>query len=300
MAVLLKSESVTVLRLLRLLKPLRTIKALPGLRLLLSVCIVSIEAHVAVQLISNGVIAYIAAPVLVVLRGSMTGRCVRTDALDLAAEALRDATNATGATFERLCALNGTMGRSCPSGMACVDSHINPVFGMRHFDHFGGVWVLMQQLATLDRWSVTVYQVQDALGVWTAAPLTAALFVLAYGVLLLSLMVTVIVVSQELKAIDDEREGGPKGKQARGSVASSDARGLLHSFAGQVDRLSCAELCCHMCRSPFSRSARQRLGRALHARWAHIVAQYHEDRRTYPLRTPTRPGGVRWMVFRLM
>ena len=76
----------------------------------------------------------------------------------------------------------------------------------------------------------------------------------------------------------------------------SDAE-ALGPIAGTT-QLDVAALCEHL--QAKRSSARQRLGRALHARWAHIVAQYHEGRRTYPLRTPTRPGGVRWMVFRLM
>lgn len=122
-AILLDSSSVTVLRLLRLLKPLRTLKALPGLRLLISVCGVSLYAHVAVQLISNGVMAYFAAPVLILLGGSMTGRCVDASEPDQAAAAHALALANANATFERLCGLTGG-GRACGEGRVCADSGI--------------------------------------------------------------------------------------------------------------------------------------------------------------------------------
>ena len=128
-------------------------------------------------------------------------------------------------------------------------------------------------------------------------------------------------MSQELQAIDEERQthggtdegaagetatlklaGGERGGDPNNGLEWSRTQAALHRphelpHAGDVEgarRLRWYDFCCT---NPLLPQSRRRFVSRARASWAFCAAQLREQRRTYPLRTYARPGGLRYAFF---
>ena len=210
------------LRLLRTLKPLRTLKALPRLRMLISVCLQLGHEMLSMVLLLLIFIMWSTTLVLPVWKGSrnqatLTWRCA-DPTLGEAGAQLSALANANS-TFERLCSANDHSGRSCEEGLACMDSGMNPLYGYRHFEHFGAGFITLLQVVTLDGWSVIQYQLQDATNDTVIFFFTAFVLCTSFGITLLFLNVIVVRVAQQIKEADNKHQSRPQ-KQAESSAAA--------------------------------------------------------------------------------
>ena len=191
--------NVQALRLLRTLKPLRTLKALPSLQMLISVCLNLGHELVSIFAIFLIFLLWVTTFVQPIYQstpqqngGLFTWRCAESseNAWFLASSANH--------SFERLCSTPGSNGRGCDEGLSCYDSGVNPMWGLRHFDDFGASFVTLLQCATLDKWSIVLYQMQDATGDMVVPLLLIFVLSTAYGLSLLFLNIIVVKVAETI------------------------------------------------------------------------------------------------------
>ena len=105
-----------------------------------------------------------------------------------------------------------------------MDSGMNPLYGYRHFEHFGAGFITLLQVVTLDGWSVIQYQLQDATNDTVIFFFTAFVLCTSFGITLLFLNVIVVRVAQQIKEADNKHQSRPQ-KQAESSAAARCFRG---------------------------------------------------------------------------
>ena len=272
------------LRLLRTLKPLRTLKALPRLRMLISVCLQLGHEMLSMVLLLLIFIMWSTTLVLPVWKGSrnqatLTWRCA-DPALGEAGAQLSALANANS-TVERLCSANDHSGRSCEEGLACMDSGMNPLYGYRHFEHFGAGFITLLQVVTLDGWSVIQYQLQDATNDTVIFFFTAFVLCTSFGITLLFLNVIVVRVAQQIKEADNKHQSRPR------KDAESSAAARLERMAKLVEWGSDHVVVNKVIRPPgrLKRVFGTGVGFVME-RWKALVASLRREERVYPLAGP--------------
>ena len=222
--------NIKALRLLRLLKPLRALKAFPGLQLLITVCGALMHQLLTVFALTMLLLVWWLAMLAPLWHAALTHRCVPVDGVGTSGMMNLDSDHPTLAMamvgdsgLERLCrtdeyggsldAFNGG-GRTCPAGFACVDTGVGPAGGYRRFDSVPWGLLTLLQIATLDRWSTVLYELQDGLADWVVLPVFLVMFTTAFGALLLSLNCIVIKCSEVLQGHDQlARSSGRNAEQ---------------------------------------------------------------------------------------
>ena len=179
------------------------------------------------------------------------GKIAASRVLLVAAALLLAALASANATFERLCSAGGA-GRQCADGLSCIDSGISPVWGLRHFDSFGGGFVALLQCTTLDGWSLVMYQAQDAVGTVAVGVFTVVVLCTAYGVALPFLNIIVVKV-QPPRPSDAPSTLAPHavGRRSNGTL-QEEARSQPHGRARHLSCVARPVLCSCRWRSRFA------------------------------------------------
>ena len=153
----------SILRLLRLLKPLRTLKLMPGVQLLVNALLKVLKHHFVLVTILMFCIMTAILPLLQWYPLTMTGRCAPANE-SLEVVAFRAAVQ-TYRMDEELCNLDHSGGRRCSLFEACFDVGRSPVWNLRNFDGFGTGSLSLLQCSTLDGWTSVFKQMLDAVRV---------------------------------------------------------------------------------------------------------------------------------------
>jgi hypothetical protein len=185
--------NLSVLRSFRVLRPLRTISGIEGLRVIVSALMkaVTLLVDTAIVLFFFFIIFSIAGVQL--WTGILKQRCVNEN---------------TGIMHvdDIIC---GSV--SCPSGYFCGKTNENPNYGVTNFDNIGYSILVVFQSVTLEGWSVIMIQVQKAFNIISLVFFIPLVFIGAFFLLNL----TLVVIHSKFS---DEHEANKEAKKHRNYI----------------------------------------------------------------------------------
>ncbi|XP_069952199.1 sodium channel protein para-like isoform X2 [Cherax quadricarinatus] len=204
------------LRTFRVLRALKTVSIMPGLKTIINALLNSIKQLVEVMTLTVFCLMVFALFALQVYMGVLKNKCVKNMGHNLTNEEWRrwldndtnwyieNGTDHPQFGTPRLCG-NATGARVCPTGFGCLpDVGDNPNYGFTNFDNF--LWSMLTtfQLITLDYWEDVYNKV-----IATGGPLQVVFFaiVVFFGSFyLINLMLAVVAMSYEEEAENTEEE----------------------------------------------------------------------------------------------
>ncbi|CAH1797368.1 unnamed protein product [Owenia fusiformis] len=216
------------LRTFRVLRPLKTVSIIPGLKLIVNALIKSMRMLLEVMILTLFCMAVFALFAIQVYVGVLRQKCV----LDLPSN-WHDLSNNSDVYYldwtkdtshwledEDQYFICGNISGSaqCPAGYTCLpDIGSNPNYGYTSFDHFGWAMLTCFQLVTLDFWEDVYNKVISANGPWN---IIFFWFVVFFGAFyLVNLMLAVVTMSYEEEATnagkEKEREQAAKDAQKK-------------------------------------------------------------------------------------
>ncbi|KAF0293556.1 Sodium channel protein type 10 subunit alpha [Amphibalanus amphitrite] len=196
------------LRTFRVLRALKTVSIMPGLRTIINALLNSLTQLVEVMSLTLFCLMVFALFALQVFMGVLRNKCVLEP--DTAEQWPQYSTNSTFWAIDNhtedfmLCG-NGSGARLCPAGYVCLPGiGDNPNYGYTSFDTF--LWSMLTtfQLITLDFWEDVYNKIIAAMGPWSI--LFFGLVVFFGSFYLINLMLAVVAMSYEEEAENTEEE----------------------------------------------------------------------------------------------
>uniref|UniRef100_H2ZPU7 Sodium channel protein n=1 Tax=Ciona savignyi TaxID=51511 RepID=H2ZPU7_CIOSA len=194
---------IAVLRTFRVLRALKTMSVVPGLRGIVKALLRSIHAlkdAVALTVFCVSVFALIGYQLF---HGTLRQKCVlNSGTFDLAPNALKAWKN----DVENYCMSEPSTGLDmCPLGYTCNEAGDNPDFGYTSFDHFFLAFLTSFRLVALDSWSRLYYLTLHTIGKTYA--IFYILVVLLGSYYLVNLILAVVYMAyEEQQAVVEEEE----------------------------------------------------------------------------------------------
>eukprot|EP00794_Sanderia_malayensis_P009765 gene9765-10764_t len=191
----------TGIRTFRVLRALRTISAVEGLKTMVNALLKSMRLLSDVLALTTFFICVFALLGLQLFSGYLLNKCVRmpgniTEPYDVY---VRNSDNwySVDGVFE-VCG-NFSTSRRCPTNYTCLpDIGDNPNYGYTSFDHFGWALLTSFQLVTMDFWENAYFNVISAAGSWSVFYFMVVIFFGSFY--LINLVLAVVAVSYEQEA----------------------------------------------------------------------------------------------------
>eukprot|EP00762_Andalucia_godoyi_P001647 ANDGO_07082.mRNA.1 Sodium channel protein 60E len=144
------------IRVLRVFRPLRIIRTLAGLRILVGSLVASFPMLVDVAFLCFFFLLIYGIVGLQSFSGRFHYQC------------LTPSGNSTVPIDEDLCSSDPSEGgRECPSGSSCLSVGQNPNYGITNFDNFGWAVLTVFQCVSMEGWTDIMYMTMDAVSAWT-------------------------------------------------------------------------------------------------------------------------------------
>ncbi|XP_063675163.1 sodium channel protein type 9 subunit alpha-like isoform X8 [Bolinopsis microptera] len=232
-------KDLSFIKALRVLRSLRTITVVPGLRIMVNSLLKSLKNLSDVMLLTLFFLAVFAIIGLQLFMGQLKYRCIRKPDLEseepghqhhlwwgknttetfeltddvkgMRREFLNNQDNwIPDADDPIICALPRSPGtRQCPEPSKCLQTDINPNDGYTSFDNFGFAMLTCAQLITLDFWEDVYGKVLGSSGAYY---IVYFLFIIFFGSFyLINLVLAVVAISyeQEVLSPQEEKSGLP-------------------------------------------------------------------------------------------
>ncbi|XP_066274287.1 sodium channel protein type 4 subunit alpha-like isoform X2 [Branchiostoma lanceolatum] len=210
--------NLTGIRTFRVLRALKTISIVPGLKTIVNALLKSMKMLGEVMLLIVFCLTVFALFALQVYLGVLRHKCVQNlpenmNVTDIQyAEHIQNSThwfgddgdwivcgNASEAAFFSLGSFGSSVKTKCPDGYTCLpDIGINPNFGYTGFDDFGMALLTSLQLITLDYWENVYNLIIEASGPWNMLFFIIVVFFGSFY--LINLMLAVVAISYEEEA----------------------------------------------------------------------------------------------------
>ncbi|XP_041373843.1 sodium channel protein 1 brain-like [Gigantopelta aegis] len=215
------------LRTFRVLRALRTVSIIPGLKTIVGALLRAFKMLVDVIMLTMFCLMVFALFALQVYMGVLRHKCVldiknytATNSMSYDAYYNLHIRNNSNWYLDKnggylLCG-NITGSGKCPENYTCLpDIDENPNFGYTNFDHFGWAMLNSFQLLTLDFWEDTYDKIIRATGPWNLVFFVMVIFLGSFY--LINLMLAVVAMSYEEEAVyagkEKERELNAKQKK---------------------------------------------------------------------------------------
>ena len=170
----------TALRTLRVLRPLRSMNAIPPLKTIVQGLLYSVIELVNVLLLMGFIFTIFGIVAVQLWMGVLRNRCQHDETENILEEYYCTDVNNT---------LGGLRGRHCPVGYSCRQI-ANPNYGFTSFDNILWAFLVIIQVITLEGWGLIMFAVMDAWG-WPAA-IYFVLLILVGSYFVLNLALAVI------------------------------------------------------------------------------------------------------------
>ncbi|NWI22884.1 SCN5A protein, partial [Sula dactylatra] len=165
-----KLGSVSVLRTFRVLRALKTISVVPGLKIIVGALIQSVKKLANVMILTVFCLSIFALIGLQLFKGNLRQKCIRNStefseipySLNKTWETYEMFANDTGGTSDIL--LCGPGAGICPPDYKCLRIGPNPDYGFTSFDTFGWAFLSLFRLMTQDYWERLYQQTLRASG----------------------------------------------------------------------------------------------------------------------------------------
>ncbi|XP_032090834.1 sodium channel protein type 5 subunit alpha-like [Thamnophis elegans] len=166
--------NVSVLRMFRVLRALKTISIVPGLKVIVGALIQSVKKLTDVMILTVFCLSVFALIGLQLFKGHLKQKCVRnyTEFINQSISNIsydtfinnKENYQLKKGTEDYLLCRNGSDGGTCPPQYACLKVGDNPDFGFTSFDTFGWAFLSLFRLMTQDYWERLYQQTLRASG----------------------------------------------------------------------------------------------------------------------------------------
>ncbi|NXK57587.1 SCN5A protein, partial [Sylvietta virens] len=151
--------SVSVLRTFRVLRALKTISVVPGLKIIVGALIQSVKKLADVMILTVFCLSVFALIGLQIFKGNLRQKCIRNTT---------ECCNKTWESYEKFANDSAPLfvitSRVCPPGYKCCKIGPNPDYGFTSFDTFGWAFLSLFRLMTQDYWERLYQQTLRASG----------------------------------------------------------------------------------------------------------------------------------------
>eukprot|EP00512_Aurantiochytrium_limacinum_P013607 CAMPEP_0171570202 /NCGR_PEP_ID=MMETSP0961-20121227/2803_1 /TAXON_ID=87120 /ORGANISM="Aurantiochytrium limacinum, Strain ATCCMYA-1381" /LENGTH=992 /DNA_ID=CAMNT_0012124645 /DNA_START=708 /DNA_END=3683 /DNA_ORIENTATION=+ len=195
------TSALTVFRMIRVLRPLRTLQFFPGLRNLVKAILGAAVSVGAVLLLCVSIMLVFSIVGITLFKGKLRQHCgVEVD-------------NRTGTwaipadEVDSFCSLNPeNHGRACPEGLTCIVTDFNPSNGLVSFDNLGLALLTVLQAITEEGWSDTMYSLFDT--TYRIVGIYFILLILFGSYIMVNLLVSALSVNYMLARKEDRHNSG--------------------------------------------------------------------------------------------
>ncbi|KAM9387524.1 sodium channel protein type 5 subunit alpha-like [Phaethornis superciliosus] len=154
----------SALRTFRVLRTLKAISVIPGLKVIVNSLIQSVKKLTDVLILTVFCLSVFALIGLQLFMGQLTSKCVLSSSIDSYSDSLCKEAKLYEKTDEDicyrmnksseilLCGFSSEPEKECPQNYSCVKIGKNPDFGYTSFDHFGWAFLSLFRLMTQDCW----------------------------------------------------------------------------------------------------------------------------------------------------
>ncbi|CDW83739.1 cation channel family protein [Stylonychia lemnae] len=164
--------NLSVLRSFRVIRPLRTISSIQGLRVIVQALVSSLPLLRDTILVLLFFFLIFAIAGVQLFSGALMQRCFAIETGIIMIE-------------DKLCG----GGSECPSGFACGKTMKNPNYGATNFDNIFYAFLQIFQTVTLEGWTTTMLALEQTVGQWTIIYFVPIVFIGAFFLLNLTLAV---------------------------------------------------------------------------------------------------------------
>uniref|UniRef100_A0A8C3T9J2 Sodium channel protein n=1 Tax=Chelydra serpentina TaxID=8475 RepID=A0A8C3T9J2_CHESE len=202
--------NVSVLRTFRVLRALKTISILPGLKIIVGTLIQSIKKLADVMILTVFCLSVFALVGLQLFKGNLRHKCVRNfnstnGTIYLDDKKWENVFRKNGTTDILLCGNSSDAG-SCPAKYVCLKVGENPDYGYTSFDTFGWAFLSLFRLMTQDYWERLYQQTLRASGKIYMLFFMLVIFVGSFYLINLILAVVTMAYEEQNKATIAETE----------------------------------------------------------------------------------------------
>ncbi|XP_040208697.1 sodium channel protein type 4 subunit alpha-like isoform X6 [Rana temporaria] len=284
--------NVSALRTFRVLRALKTISVIPGLKTIVGALIQSVRKLADVMILTVFCLSVFALIGLQLFMGHLKQKCVRDftsynqskgDSLEwsnLTWESYEDFIHDEGNIFKKsgskdalLCGNNSDAGK-CPEGFVCLKTGRNPNYGYTSFDTFGWAFLSLFRLMTQDYWENLYQLTLRAAGKTYMIFFVFVIFLGSFYLVNLILAVVAMAYEEQNQASIAEAEAKEKEFQQAMEQLKKEQEALASKGPDAGSHSSCEM-------SPFSsKSAKERRNRRRKKKSSEID-EYNDDSRTH-------------------
>ncbi|XP_023619154.1 sodium channel protein type 10 subunit alpha [Myotis lucifugus] len=217
-------QGISGLRTFRVLRALKTVSVIPGLKVIVGALIHSVKKLADVTILTVFCLGVFALVGLQLFKGNLKNKCVKN------CTALNDTANYSSyeklawdfchndkdafinkpGTSDRLLCGNGSDSGHCPKGYFCKKTFDNPDFNYTSFDSFAWAFLSMFRLMTQDSWERLYQQTLRASGKIYMVFFVLVIFLGSFYLVNLILAVVTMAYEEQNKATMDEIEAKEK------------------------------------------------------------------------------------------
>uniref|UniRef100_A0A670ZXI1 Sodium channel protein n=1 Tax=Pseudonaja textilis TaxID=8673 RepID=A0A670ZXI1_PSETE len=203
--------NVSVLRMFRVLRALKTISIVPGLKVIVGALIQSVKKLTDVMILTVFCLSVFALIGLQLFKGHLKQKCVRnyTEFINQSITGLSgfaENYQLKNGTEDFLLCRNGSDGGSCPPQYVCLKVGDNPDFGFTSFDTFGWAFLSLFRLMTQDYWERLYQQTLRVSGKIYMLFFVLVIFLGSFYLVNLILAVVTMAYEEQSKATIAETE----------------------------------------------------------------------------------------------
>uniref|UniRef100_A0A8C3TQ06 Sodium channel protein n=1 Tax=Catharus ustulatus TaxID=91951 RepID=A0A8C3TQ06_CATUS len=214
-AIIISVGNVSVLRTFRVLRTLKAISVIPGLKIIVNSLVESVKKLVDVLILTVFCLSVFALIGLQLFMGNLRSKCVLNKTLyndSLCKDPKIYVPNDEGKYSSEilLCGYTGEPNEECPKNYTCEKIGSNPDFGYTSFDHFGWAFLSVFRLMTQDSWERLYRQTIRTSGVSSVFFFMAVIFFCAFYLFNLILAVVTMAYEEENRATHAETEAKEK------------------------------------------------------------------------------------------
>ncbi|EPQ04076.1 Sodium channel protein type 10 subunit alpha [Myotis brandtii] len=217
-------QGISGLRTFRVLRALKTVSVIPGLKVIVGALIHSVKKLADVTILTVFCLGVFALVGLQLFKGNLKNKCVKN------CTALNDTANYSSyeklewnfchndkdayinkpGTSDRLLCGNGSDSGHCPKGYFCMKTFDNPDFNYTSFDSFAWAFLSLFRLMTQDSWERLYQQTLRASGKIYMVFFVLVIFLGSFYLVNLILAVVTMAYEEQNKATMDEIEAKEK------------------------------------------------------------------------------------------
>ncbi|XP_026635025.1 sodium channel protein type 10 subunit alpha isoform X2 [Microtus ochrogaster] len=207
-------RGISGLRTFRVLRALKTVSVIPGLKVIVGALIHSVRKLADVTILTAFCLSVFALVGLQLFKGNLKNKCIRngTDphkAHNFSAEMADNYYIKNGTTDPLLCG-NGSDAGHCPSGYICLKTSENPDFNYTSFDSFAWAFLALFRLMTQDSWERLYQQTLRASGKMYMVFFVLVIFLGSFYLVNLILAVVTMAYEEQNQATIAEIEAKEK------------------------------------------------------------------------------------------